>query len=85
MAFFKRLTDGLNHAEYPIADYAADYFDKNIVEISFFHNLIFIRKGCNDEKTNAPELIRRELAAAQGVAPVPAPHLDMTLIPRKQL
>lgn len=62
IAFFKSLVDGLNHVEYPIAGYVPNYFDQNIVEIAFFHNLIFIRKGNNDEKTNAPELIQRELA-----------------------
>jgi demethylmacrocin O-methyltransferase len=59
MTFFKGLTDGLNHVEYPAKDYEADYFDKNIVEISFFHNLIFIRKGNNNEKGLLPELIEQ--------------------------
>lgn len=61
--FFKQLVDGLNHAEYPIVNYKPSYFDQNIVELAFFHNLIFIRKGNNDEKTNIPELIQRELTA----------------------
>lgn len=68
MAFFKELVDGLNHVEYPVEGYNPDYFDQHIVEIAFFHNLIFIREGNNDEKTNIPELIQRELAAAMGVA-----------------
>lgn len=63
MAFFKKLADGLNHVEYPIEGYEPDYFDQNIVEIAFFHNLIFIRKGNNDEKTNTPKLIQREVVA----------------------
>jgi hypothetical protein len=67
MAFFKGLADGLNHVEYPIANYEANYFDRNIVEIAFFHNLIFIRKGNNDEKPNVPELIQREVAAVHAV------------------
>lgn len=77
MAFFKTLVDGLNHVEYPIENYESDYFDRNIVEIAFFHNLIFIRKGSNDEMPNAPELIQRELAAAQevGAGPVSPPSL----------
>ena len=62
MAFFKTLADGLNHVEYPIANYDPNYFDQNVVEIAFFHNLIFIRKGNNNEKANAPDLIQRELA-----------------------
>ena len=65
MAFFKGLADGLNHVEYPIADYQPDYFDQNIVEIAFFHNLVVIRKGQNDERSNMPDLIERELAAEQ--------------------
>jgi Methyltransferase domain len=65
MAFLKGLVDGLNHAEYPVDDYQPDYFDQNIVEIAFFHNLIFIRKGNNDEKTNASNVIRREREVAR--------------------
>ena len=67
MAFFKRLADGLNHVEYPIASYEPDYFDQNIVEIAFFHNLILIRKGTNNEKANAPEMIQREMADVANV------------------
>lgn len=63
LALFKRLTDGLNHPEFPVEDYKASYFDKNIVEIAFFHNLVVVRKGINNEKTNAPQLISRELEA----------------------
>jgi len=65
MAFFKGLTDGLNHVEYPLEDYQPSYFDRNIVEIAFFHNLVLVRKGSNDETTNAPELIQRQLDAAK--------------------
>jgi Methyltransferase domain len=65
MAFFKGLADGLNHVEYPLVDFKPSYFDRHIIEITFLHNLIFIRKGNNDEKPNAPALIRRELDAAQ--------------------
>lgn len=61
MAFFKGLSDGLNHAEFPISDYEPNYFDRNIVEISFFHNMVFICKGNNDEGTNVPDHIKREL------------------------
>jgi len=57
MKYFKDLVDGLNHMEYPIPTYRPSYYDENIVEISFFHNLVFIRKGKNDETTNCPEHI----------------------------
>ena len=69
MAFFKTLVDGLNYVEYPVENYRPTYFDKNIVEISFFHNLVFIRKGSNHEATNMPELIERELATLRAVRP----------------
>ena len=64
MAFFKGLTDGLNHVEFPVENYAPNYFEKHIVEIAFFHNLIVIRKDDYNERTNAPELVQREIAAA---------------------
>jgi demethylmacrocin O-methyltransferase len=65
MAFFKTLADGLNHVEYPVQGYEPSYFDRHIVEIAFFHNLVLIRKGNNDEKSNAPELIEHEIRAAR--------------------
>jgi len=61
MEFFKGLADGLNHVEYPVANYEPDYFDQKVVEIAFFHNLIFIRKGNNNEKTNLPALLQQAL------------------------
>jgi Methyltransferase domain len=63
MKFFKDLADGLNHVEYPVESYNPDYFDQHIVEIAFFHNLVVIRKGRNDEKANDRDMIQRELAA----------------------
>ncbi|HTV05833.1 MAG TPA: class I SAM-dependent methyltransferase [Acidobacteriaceae bacterium] len=65
MAYFKNLVDGLNYMEFPIAKYQPNYFEENIVEISFVHNMIFIRKGRNDEKTNLPEQVEREIASLQ--------------------
>ena len=66
MAFFKNLADGLNHVEYPLDDYKPSYFDRNIVEIAFFHNLVFVRKGSNDEKASAPGLVEKELGGMAG-------------------
>lgn len=59
--FFKQLTDGLNYVEYG-ATAAADSFERNIVEIAFFHNLVMIRKGANDEAANMPGWVVREMA-----------------------
>jgi demethylmacrocin O-methyltransferase len=61
MTYFKKLADGLNYMEFPIADYRPSFFDENIVEISFLHNLAFIRKGRNDEKSNCPGEIQAEI------------------------
>jgi hypothetical protein len=55
MGFFKSLVDGLNHSEYLKPDYQPTYFDKHIVSISFYHNLIFVYKGLNDEGSNLVE------------------------------
>ena len=65
MAFFKNLTDGLNYVEYPIEEYVPSYFDRNIVEIAFFHNLVIIRKGSNTEPASSPDLVRDEIESLQ--------------------
>lgn len=57
--FFKGLTDDLNYMEYS-ADPASDDFARHIVEVAFFHNLVIIRKGTNDEKSNLPHQVERE-------------------------
>lgn len=48
----KRLTDCLNYKEFPIRNYEANYFDEHITSMHFYHNLVFIYKGVNDEKSN---------------------------------
>ena len=52
MGYFKRLVDGLNHAENARVGFQPSYFDRHIIEICFYHNLIFIYKGDNDEGSN---------------------------------
>ncbi len=52
MGFMKQLIDGLNYAEYEKEDYKPTYFDKHIVAIYFYHNIVFIQKGLNDEGSN---------------------------------
>jgi hypothetical protein len=49
--YFKRLADCLNYQELVKPDYVATYFDKNIVSIHFYHNLILVYKGMNDENS----------------------------------
>ena len=52
MNYFKSLTDALNNQEFLIPNYKQNYFDKKIVSMHFYHNMIFIYKGNNDEKSN---------------------------------
>jgi demethylmacrocin O-methyltransferase len=52
IGFFKRLVDGLNHAEFIKPGYMPTYLDKHVVSMHFYHNMVFIYKGHNDEKSN---------------------------------
>ena len=52
MGFFKGLIDGLNHSEFLAPIHSPSYFEKHIVAMHFYHNLIFIEKGLNDEVSN---------------------------------
>lgn len=52
MNFFKSLTDCLNYEEFDNPYYNINYFDKNIVSIHFYHNMVFIYKGKNAEGSN---------------------------------
>lgn len=53
MNYFKSLTDSLNSQEFVRMNYQPSYYDKKIISMHFYHNLIFIYKGDNDEKSNA--------------------------------
>ena len=52
MNYFKSLTDSLNNQEFVISNYKQNYFDKKIVSMHFYHNMTFIYKANNDEKSN---------------------------------
>lgn len=52
VSMLKSLVDGLNHAEYDIADYGPSEFDTHIRALTFYHNLAFIQKGDNTEPSN---------------------------------
>ncbi|QNM84163.1 class I SAM-dependent methyltransferase [Polaribacter pectinis] len=52
MNYFKSLTDSLNNQEFLIPNYQQNYFDKKIISMHFYHNMVFIYKGNNDEKSN---------------------------------
>lgn len=49
MNFFKSLIDGLNYKEFTLDGYVPTYFDTHIVAMHFYHNLVFVQKGLNDE------------------------------------
>jgi hypothetical protein len=50
--YFKSLIDCLNNVEFVIEDYKKSYFDKHIIGMHFYHNMIFIYKGDNNELSN---------------------------------
>ena len=52
MSFLKALTDKLNYEEIARKDYQPFYLDRNIVSLHFYHNLVFIYKGKNEEGSN---------------------------------
>ena len=52
MNYFKTLVDGLNYEEYTADEYTPTYFDRNIISMHFYHNLLFIYKGQNNEGSN---------------------------------
>ncbi|WP_179346242.1 class I SAM-dependent methyltransferase [Winogradskyella ursingii] len=50
--YFKSLIDGLNNEEFIKDNYTKTYYDKHIISMHFYHNMIFIYKGDNDDKSN---------------------------------
>ena len=52
MNFFKVLVDGLNFDEFMIEGFSPGYFDRHIISMHFYHNLLFIYKGLNNEGSN---------------------------------
>jgi hypothetical protein len=60
MEYFKKLIDGLNYEEFIDPTYSPTYFDKYIVAIHFFHNLIIIQKGRNVDGSNIVQNLRHD-------------------------
>ncbi len=50
--YFRNLIDGLNHKEFIKPGYVPTYCDRNIIAMHFYHNLLFIYKGDNNEGSN---------------------------------
>lgn len=57
MCMLKSLVDGLNHAEYTRPCFSPSYLDRHIVSMNFYHNLVFIRKGFNNEESAMKKLM----------------------------
>ncbi len=52
MRLLKNLVDGLNHEEFIKPGYVATYYDRHITALHFYHNLVFVQKGVNQEGSN---------------------------------
>ena len=53
MNFLKGLTDALNYREFPRSEgWAPHRLGRHIVALHFYHNLVFVQKGPNDEPSN---------------------------------
>jgi hypothetical protein len=53
MNFLKSLIDGLNHREFQRGpDFNPGYLERHIVSMHFYHNMVFVQKGLNDELSN---------------------------------
>jgi hypothetical protein len=50
--YFRRLVHCLNYQELIKPGYQPTYFDRQITEIHFYHNMVFIKKGQNNEGSN---------------------------------
>jgi demethylmacrocin O-methyltransferase len=49
MGFLRQLVDGMNYKEFTVDGYQPTYFDRNIVGMHFYHNVVFIEKAPNTE------------------------------------
>ncbi|HEX5398090.1 MAG TPA: class I SAM-dependent methyltransferase [Verrucomicrobiae bacterium] len=52
MGLFKSLVDGLNYEEFLKPGYTPSYYDLHITGMHFYHNMVFIQKGRNQEGSN---------------------------------
>jgi len=52
MRMLKSLVDGLNYQEFLVPNYEPSYLDRNVVAVHFYHSLVMIYKGSNDEASN---------------------------------
>ncbi|MEH2082682.1 MAG: hypothetical protein V7K89_22680 [Nostoc sp.] len=69
MNFFKRLVDCLNYEEFLNPGYSPSYFDKHIVAMHFYHNLVILYKDNNNEVSSFLEnnTLRPEIMKILGI------------------
>lgn len=68
VAMLKRLVDGLNHEEFVREPYEPSYTDRHVIGVHFYHNMVVIEKGLNDEGTRKKAILKARYAppAANG-------------------
>ncbi|HJY77454.1 MAG TPA: class I SAM-dependent methyltransferase [Burkholderiales bacterium] len=49
LGFLKSLADAVNYQELARRGYEPTYFDRNVTAVHFYHNLVFVTKGANEE------------------------------------
>ena len=62
MALVKNLVDGLNWEEFVDEPYEPSYTDLNVAEVHCYHNLVFIKKGHNQEGTHKKRILKERYA-----------------------
>jgi hypothetical protein len=80
MGYFTRLVHSLNHEEILREDYSPNVFERHIVAMHFYHNLILIYKGENSEGSS--ELLRYGNDARVRIEGPPGPFTTQGVSPR---
>lgn len=62
VAMLKRLVDGLNHEEFVRELYEPSYTDRHVIGVHFYHNMVVIEKGVNDEGTRKKAILKARYA-----------------------
>jgi len=62
MALVKRLVDGLNYMEFVIEPFEPTYSDLHVTQVDCYHNLVFIQKGENRERTRKRKALKERYA-----------------------
>lgn len=63
MALVKRLVDGLNYMEFVTEPFEPTYSDLHVTQVDCYHNLVFIQKGENRERTRKRKALKDRYAA----------------------